>query len=154
MTTTRRTQRDRAQRALRLRAQRATWAEVADACGYRSRQAAQIAVRRLLDSVAPEPDVDRALSTEGLRILESRLWRQYARADAAGDTNTMIRISKEIRSLNAEGSKLNGLYRPERHEVVVTPSPREAIEQARQATLESLNQPTPQPVLDAEVVTE
>lgn len=149
--TSRREQRDRAERALRLRAMRRTWDEVADACGYRSRQAAHLAVKRLLDSLAPDPNAERGVTSESLRLLEARLWRQYARADDAGDAETMLKISKEIRSLSAESSKLNGLYRPVEHavEVTVSQSPREIVEQARRATLESMST---LPILEGEVI--
>lgn len=140
--------RDRAQRGLQLRATGATWQHVADQLGYRSRQAAQLAVRRYLDAHQPDPDAERGVTSETLRLLTSTLFNQLATARAAGDSDSVVRISKEIRSIGAESSKLNGLYRPVEHSlaVTVTQSPREEIEKARRATLSAL------PAIEGEVV--
>lgn len=97
---------------LQLRATGATWQHVADQLGYRSRQAAQLAVRRYLDAHQPDPDAERGVTSETLRLLTSTLFNQLATARAAGDSDAVVRISKEIRSIGAESSKLNGLYRP------------------------------------------
>ncbi|MGC5245573.1 hypothetical protein ACPXB3_01370 [Gordonia sp. DT219] len=152
MATTRIAQRERAQRALQLRAMGATWQRIADDLGYRSRQAAHMSVKTYLAQHQPDPEAERGVTSETLRILQSTLFSRLVDANTQGDTDTVVKLSKELRSLTAESSRLNGLYRPAQTEhavaVTVTPSPRDAIEEARRRTLEALNTNT----IDAEVV--
>ena len=87
-------------------------------------------------------------------ILERRRFRQgmgtkaLASAMRADDFTAVSSLLRTLLAEDAELAKLVGLNSPERHEVVVAPSPREAIEEARRRTLEALNTNT----IDAEVV--
>lgn len=93
-------------------------------------------------------------------ILERRRFRQnigtkaLATAARSQDFSAVSSLLRTLLAEDAELAKLVGLHAPERHEVAVAPTPREAIEQARRATLESLSMPSPQPTIEAEVVTE
>ncbi|WHU48669.1 hypothetical protein QNM97_06655 [Gordonia sp. L191] len=145
--------RERAQRALQLRAMGQTWDSIAKTVGYRSRQAPQLAVKRLLASHHPDPETERAVSSESLRLLQSTLFSRLAAANARGDTDELVKLSKELRSLTAETSKLNGLYAPpapQRVEVEVRPA-QEMIASTRDQLL-ALVDGDAQPILEGEVV--
>lgn len=130
----------------------ATWQRIADDLGYRSRQAAHMSVKTYLAQHQPDPEAERGVTSETLRILQSTLFSRLVDANTQGDTDSVVKLSKELRSLTAESSRLNGLYRPAQTEhavaVTVTPSPREAIEEARRRTLESMKPRT----IESEIV--
>lgn len=87
-------------------------------------------------------------------ILERRRFRQgvgtkaLASAVRADDFTAVSSLLRTLLAEDAELAKLVGLNSPERHEVVVSPSPRQAIEEARRRTLESMKART----IDAEVI--
>ncbi|WP_125078451.1 hypothetical protein [Mycobacterium sp. P7213] len=113
--------RHRAERAARLAATGATWQEIADALGYRSRQAAQQAVSRLRDRTPPETtEQARAKHDAALQLLQRQGFTRFMLALQAGDDDTALRYSKELRSTVTERAKLAGAYAPERTEVDVT----------------------------------
>lgn len=98
----------------------ATWQEVATALGYRSRQAAQQAVARLMDSTPPETvEQARAKHDAALQLLQRNDFTRYLTALQKGDDETAIRYSKELRGIVAERAKLAGVYAPERQQVDV-----------------------------------
>jgi hypothetical protein len=105
--------RARAQQALRLRGRRKTWAEISAELGYRSRDGARLAVGRLIRTAAPDPDAERAVSTEALRVLQEGLFPRFDEAVERRDDEKAMTLSRELRSLVAEEAKLNGLYAPQ-----------------------------------------
>ncbi|STZ60802.1 Uncharacterised protein [Mycolicibacterium tokaiense] len=151
--------RARAEEAFRLRAAGRTWAEISRALGYRGRQSAQDAVRRLLDRTPPEtPGQARARADESLRITQSVLFGRLAAATQSGDDETLTKLAKEIRATVAERSKLAGAYAPQRTEVDVTVSgdPTAIIANAERellALIAERQQSLPAaPILEAEVI--
>lgn len=112
--------RHRANQAARLAATGATWQEIADNLGYRSRQAAQQAVARLHDRTPPESTAQaRAKHDQALQLIQRNDFTRYLLALKAGDDDTALRYSKELRSTIAERAKLAGAYAPQRTEVDV-----------------------------------
>lgn len=112
--------RHRAEQAGRLSATGATWQEIADALGYRSRQAAQQAVTRLRDRTPPETiEQARAKHDAALQLIQRHGFTRYLLALQAGDDDTALSYSKELRSTVAERAKLAGVYAPQRTEVEV-----------------------------------
>ena len=96
----------------------ATWQEVADALGYRSRQGAQQAVARLRDRTVPESvEQARAKHDASLQLIQRNDFTRYLLALQNGDDDTAIRYSKELRGIVAERAKLAGVYAPERQQV-------------------------------------
>lgn len=159
-TTNRQDSRARAEEAFRLRACGRTWAEIAERLGYRGRQSAQDAVRRLMDRTPAEsPGQARARADESLRITQSVLFGRLASAVQRGDDDAVTSMAKEIRATVAERSKLVGAYAPVRTEVdvQVTQTPAALIDRLESELLALVaQQPQPQlstaPILEAEVV--
>jgi hypothetical protein len=158
-TMSRQDSRARAEQAFQLRACGRTWSEIADALGYRGRQSAQDAVRRLMDRTPSEtPGQARAKADETLRITQSVLFGRLAAAAHSGDDENLARMAKEIRSTVAERSKLVGAYAPQRTEVDVNVSADATaiIANAEQQLLaliaERQHQLPAAQILDAEVV--
>lgn len=91
----------------------ATWQEIADQLGYRSRQAASQAVKRLGSRTAPETvEQARAKHDNALRLLQRSSFTRYLNALQDGDDNVALQYAKEIRSTVAERAKLVGAYAP------------------------------------------
>lgn len=158
-TTNRQDSRARAEEAFRLRACGRTWAEISDALGYKSRGAAQLAVKRLRDRTPAESVVQaRATADESLRITQSVLFGRMAAAAQRGDDDMIARMAKEIRATVSERSKLVGAYAPQRTEVDVNVSsnPTAIIADAERQLLALINerqQTLPAaPILEAEVI--
>ncbi|MFT4126114.1 MAG: hypothetical protein QM662_07765 [Gordonia sp. (in: high G+C Gram-positive bacteria)] len=86
--------------------------------------------------------------------MERRRFRQgvgtkaLASAVRADDFTAVSSLLRTLLAEDAELAKLVGLNSPERHKVVVAPSPREAIEEARRRTLESMKART----IESEIV--
>lgn len=137
--------RARAEQALRLRCRRKTWAEISEQLGYRSRDGARHAVGRLLTKMAANPDAERALSSEALRVLQSGLNDRFDAAVQREDDAAALSLSRELRCLVAEEAKLIGIYAPERLEVHVHQSPSAIIAEAQDRLLA---------IIDAEVIDE
>jgi hypothetical protein len=115
--------RHRAEQAARLAATGATWQEVADSLGYRSRQAAQQAVHRLRDRTPAESiEQARAKHDAALQLLQRNGFTRYLLALEAGDDETALSYSRELRSTVSERAKLAGVYAPERQQVDVSVS--------------------------------
>jgi uncharacterized protein YegP (UPF0339 family) len=147
--------RHRAERAARLAATGATWQEIADALGYRSRQAASQAVKRLQDRTPPETtEQARAKHDQALQLIQRNGFTRYMLAIQAGDDETALRYSKELRSTIAERAKLSGAYAPERAEVDVTVSadPRAIIDRMEAELLALVAQREPQAALRGNVI--
>ena len=91
----------------------ATWQEIADQLGYRSRQAASQAVKRLGTRTPPETvEQARAKHDNALRLLQRSNFTRYLNALQAGDDKLALRYSKEIRSTVTERAKLDGADDP------------------------------------------
>ena len=113
--------RQRAVLAERMHATGATWQEVADRLGFRSRQGAATAVQRLRDKTPAESvEQARAKHDAALRLLQQRNFTRYLDATAVGDDDTAVKYSKEIRSTVSERAKLAGAYAPQRAELDVS----------------------------------
>jgi uncharacterized membrane-anchored protein YjiN (DUF445 family) len=94
---------ERAEKALRLRAMRVPWDEIAKQCGYASKGAAYTAAKRELDKIPREAAKElRALELESLDVAE----RALARRLAQGDLQAIDRMIK-IKRLRAE---MTGLF--------------------------------------------
>ena len=97
-----------------------TWQHVADTCGYRSRQAAQVAVRRLDARVRPENiEALRRSEDEELRIRRECFHDELSVAKANNDTETMLALNRELDRISARRARLLGLDVPVRTEVDV-----------------------------------
>lgn len=115
--------RARAEEAFRLRAVGRTWSEISQSLGYRSRGAAQLAVRRHLERNAPEsPEAARRSASEGLRITKSVLFATLADARRSGDSQAVVSTAKAIADMIEKDARLNGLHAPGRTEVDVSVS--------------------------------
>ncbi len=116
----------------------ATWQEIADHLGYRSRQAAQQAVTRLTANAPPETvEQARAKHDAALQILQRNDFTRYLTALESGDDETAIKYSKELRGIVTERAKMAGAYAPERTEVDVnvTTDPMALLDKLEQALL-------------------
>lgn len=101
----------------------ATWQEIADQLGYRSRQAASQAVKRLGKRTPPETvEQARSKHDNALRLLQRSNFTRYLTALQAGDDSVALQYSKEIRSTVAERAKLVGAFAPAQAVVDVTVS--------------------------------
>lgn len=117
----------------------ATWQEIADHLGYRSRQAAAQAVARMTITAVPETvEQARAKHDAALQLLQRNDFTRYALAIESGDDEIAIKYSKELRGIVAERAKMAGAYMPERTEVdvTVTADPVALLDKLEQALLE------------------
>ncbi len=146
--------RRRAERAHRLRSLGRTWQEIADAEGFQSRGAAQVAVRRFV-SAEPAEGVDevRRSASETLRIVRSVLVGRFAEAARSRDDETLVKLSREVHRNLGQWATLVGANAPERHEhdVQVTQTASAILDRA-EADLLALAQTRPAPIIDAEVM--
>lgn len=158
--TTRLDARHRAEQAAKMSATGATWQEIADHLGYRSRQAAQQAVTRLTANAPPETvEQARAKHDAALQILQRNDFTRYLTALESGDDETAIKYSKELRGIVTERAKMAGAYMPERTEVNVNieQTPTAIIDRMRTELLAVAAQRQPQyalsgNIIDAEVI--
>lgn len=147
--------RHRAEQAARLAATGATWQEVADALGYRSRQAAQQAVSRLRDRTPPETTAQaRAKHDAALQLIQRNGFTRYLLAIEAGDDETALQYAKEIRATVTERAKLAGAYAPQRSEVDVnvTTDATAIIDRMESELLALVAQRQPQTALGGNVI--
>lgn len=147
--------RARAEAAERMAATGATWQEIATQLGYRSRQAAQQAVRRLGDRTPPESvEAARRKHDNALRLLQRSGFTRYLTALQSGDDDTALRYAKELRSTVAERAKLGGAYAPHRAEVDVNVSanPAAIIDRLETELLALVSQRPPQTALGGNII--
>jgi AraC-like DNA-binding protein len=147
--------RARAEAAERMAATGATWQEIATQLGYRSRQAAQQAVRRLGDRTPPESvEAARRKHDNALRLLQRSGFTRYLTALQSGDDDTALRYAKELRSTVAERAKLGGAYAPQRAEVDVNVSanPAAIIDRLETELLALVSQRPPQTALGGNII--
>lgn len=139
--------RARDEQAAQLRACRYTWQTIADVLGYRSRQAAHIAVTRHYDRVRETPELARRSLADGVSLVMTTLFEELAAAKRRGDVQALVATSREIRLATRELANLDGLHAPQKVEVQVTHhrSPGEILADAQRELLA---------VIDAEVVPE
>ncbi|MCH9735722.1 MAG: hypothetical protein K0U78_14420 [Actinomycetia bacterium] len=142
--------RARAERAFQLHACGRTWAEVSQELGYKSRGAAQLAVKRLHDRTPPESsDAARRSAAESLRITSSVLFGRFADAARRQDDAALAMLNRELVRNRDQSSKLLGLYAPEQVDVTVTQSATEIIESTRQQLLSLVSDTN---VIEGEVI--
>ena len=107
--------RHRAEQAARMQGTGATWQEIADALGYRSRQAAYGAVTRLLDRTPAESVKQaRAKHDAALQLLQRNSFTRYLHAVQDGDDGKALEYGREIRATVAERAKFAGVYATQR----------------------------------------
>ncbi|MCF8786881.1 hypothetical protein [Rhodococcus ruber] len=113
--------RERQRRALDLKREGYTWAEVADMVGYASKQSAQRGVERLLDRIEAE-DVDLYRAVEGARL--DAAWReQWAHLAAMNKSGTPAAVTASAAAVSSlvriseRRSKLLGLDAPTKVDV-------------------------------------
>jgi hypothetical protein len=116
----RRETRARAERAAKLRGCGYSWQAIADTEGFRSRQAAQIAVERHYGREQPAAGLARRSLCEGLMLVKQTLFEGLADAKRHGLAASVIEHSREIRSVTDQLAKLDGLHAPQRVDVSVT----------------------------------
>lgn len=106
--------RARAEQAFRLHSLGYTWQAVADHLGYRSRGAAQLAVKRHLERM-PSESVEgaRKSATERLQISATILAERVFEARERGDDDRLTALLRELRNTTTEMAKLNGLHAPQ-----------------------------------------
>lgn len=99
----------------------ATWQEVADACGYRHRNSARQAVLRLTSrEPAESPEQARRKHDEALRMIQQRNFTRYLHAVKAGDDETAVKYSKEIRGTVETRARMGGVFAPQQVELGLT----------------------------------
>jgi len=140
--------RDRAARALELRGARWTWPAIARELGYATEGGARLAVSRLVKSMTGTLDVstERAVTVAKLDDLDRRLHPHFVAATDSGDSETAVKVSKELRSIADTRSRIGGIAAPQRVEHHVEVSFTDAIGQARQQLLAVEN------TIDAEII--
>ena len=147
--------RHRAEQAAKLYGTGATWQEIADQVGYKSRQAAQQAVKNLHAKTPPESvESARAKHDTALQLLQRNSFTRYMLALQSGDDDTALRYSREIRSTVTERAKLAGAYAPVQSEVTVTveQSATAIVDRAEAELLELVqSRPAALPVIDVEI---
>jgi hypothetical protein len=155
--------RARAEQAFRLRAVGRSWQEIANALGYRSRGAAQLAAKRLLDRNAPESnEAARRSASEGLRITMATLFTTLSDARERRDDQTVISAARAIGDTVDKITRLNGLLVPvaQQVDVTVTQTPAAIIDRmesdllalAAQHQQQHRQHQLPGNVIDAEVI--
>jgi hypothetical protein len=146
--------RHRAEQAARMQGTGATWQEIADALGYRSRQAAYQAVSRLLDRTPAESvEQARAKHDAALQLLQRNSFTRYLHAVQAGDDDKALEYGREIRATVTERAKMAGVYAPQRQQVDVNvTTDAVAIIDRMDAELLALAARQPQPALDGNVI--
>jgi hypothetical protein len=142
--------RHRAEQAARMQGTGATWQEIADALGYRSRQAAAQAVSRLRDRTPTESvQQARAKHDAALQLLQRNSFTRYLHAVQAGDDNKALEYGREIRATVTERAKMAGVYAPQRQQVDVnvTTDAVAIIDRMEAELLALVAQRQPRPVL-------
>ncbi len=145
-----------------MRGSGATWQQIADREGYRSRRAVQLAVRRHRErengTLAALAD-RRHDADEGYRIVQQTLFTELAEARRRSDPQTVISAAKTIIDTLDKRVRLNGLAVPVAQQVDVRVEQSiTAILDRAEAELLALTSappgtlPAALPVLDAEVV--
>lgn len=132
--------RARAEEALRLRAKRKTYQEIADMLGFQTRAGARLAVERLLGRRASATNfvaVERGTTAESLRSQEEALQPLFDAAVERDDQDAAVILSRELRSLANDRARLTGIAAPTRTEVDVRVhmTPAQIIADARQRLL-------------------
>jgi hypothetical protein len=151
----RKSSRARAERAWRLRCAGRTWQEIADATGFKSRQAALLAVDRLLKKDPPEDvGTQRKYTAEGYRIVQAALFESLATAKDRKDVHAVVSVSRAITDVMDRRAKLLGLHVvvPQQLEVNVHQSAAAVLDRAQQELLAIAAGQQQLPVLEAEVV--
>lgn len=103
---------------------------------------------------APTAEGVRRSASEGLRVMRSTLFEQFATAKRRGDTEGLAVLAREIRSNITDDAKLHGAFAPQRTEVDVTVSQSAtAILDRAEADLLALTERRPRSqVIEGEVI--
>lgn len=102
----------------------ASWQDIADALGFRSRSGAQTAVNRHLAETTPDPNhIARRKWIDSKRRLRARLCRQLAVAEAANDSQAVAQLSAAIDRVDDQLAKASGYYAPQNVNVSVDAAP-------------------------------
>jgi hypothetical protein len=146
----------RAERAYRLRCVGRTWQEIADAEGFRSRRAAQLAVQRYLAHELPErAEQARRSAADGLRIVRAVLFTSLVDAKQSGDHQAVVNTARALTDNIDRHAKLLGLHAPQQVDITVRQSAAAILSRAEADLLAlAAGQPSQLAVLDAEVVSE
>lgn len=112
--------RHRAERAAALNASGYTWQAIADRLNYRSRQAAQQAVKRL-DCRVPVENIEALRRQEDRELIIRRqmFHDKLTAANSDNDTETMAMLNRELDRIAQRRARLLGLDAPVRSEVDV-----------------------------------
>jgi hypothetical protein len=144
----------RAARAYDLHLAGRTWQEVADACGFASRGAAQLAVKRHIErNPIDGSPIAQKKSADRLGLVVKMLFAVAADAREAGEPAVAIAAGRAIGETEERRNRLLGLNAPARSEVSVRPD--RAFLEAWWSRLKSLPPGAVQrqlPVVDAEVL--
>jgi hypothetical protein len=136
--------RERAERVFVMReVDQKSWSQIAQALGFKSTGAAQMAYTRFLQrNPLPDGTAVRAGILERKRYTLSLAVRSLAAAAADGDHQAVARLVDTVTKADAELARLYGLSR-EQVDLTVTQSPQQIIAEARDRLLAAV---------DAEVV--
>lgn len=137
-----------------------TWAEIADALGFRGRSGAQKAVQRHLAETTPDPSgIARRKWIDGKRRLRARVSRQLSAAEDANDSQAVAQLSAAVDRIDDQLAKAAGYYAPQNVSVSVDAAPAlataEWLRQVRAAAGVDGQAPAAlagPPVVDAEVI--
>jgi hypothetical protein len=137
--------RAKAERAAKLRGCGYSWQAIADAVGFRSRQAAKIAAERHWTRQQMSPSLTRRALVEGLMLVQQQLFEGLADAKKRNQPASVLEHTREIRSVTDQLAKLDGLHAAQKVDVSVTHTTSEALAAWRTQLLDAI---------DAEVVEE
>lgn len=116
--------RARAAEAYTMHLDGASWQDIADALGFRSRSGAQRAVDRHLAATTPDPNhIARRKWIDGKRRLRARVSKQLAIAEAANDAQAVAQLSAAIDRVDDQLAKVSGYYAPQNVNVAVDTAP-------------------------------
>lgn len=116
--------RSRAAEAYTLHLDGYSWAEIATALGFRSRQGAQTAVNRHLAETTPDPsNIARRKWIDSKKRLRARVSRQLSHAEEADDSAAVAQLSAAIDRIDDQLAKASGHYAPTNVSVAVDAAP-------------------------------
>ena len=116
--------RARAAEAYRMHLDGASWHDIADALGFRSRSGAQTAVNRHLAETTPDPShIERRKWIDRKKRLSARLCRQLAVTEAANDSQAVAQLSAAIDRVDDQLAKASGYYAPQSVNLSVDTAP-------------------------------
>lgn len=110
--------RARAEAAFKLKCRGRTWQEIADELGFKSRNSALNAVRRMMLREAPESlETRRAYTVGAYRQSLASLFRTLEKAETANDVEAVVSIARAIGYIADKNARLTGQQIPVIQEV-------------------------------------